>query len=184
MFQYFEATAAEYPKALKHWPVPNWDSFKGKNENAKAICEIYSKLTINTPERRHWRRSIILIITFEQISHVVLVFFVDFEQVNGGWNIDWQMNTSENLGGSCLFKFNYKSSRLIYWIFLNSRYQNTNLVILLLVLNMYLPDGGKKNILIYVIYILIYIYIYIYSYIFLYILIYCDVYHNSQISDF
>ena len=35
--------------------------------------EIYSKLTIKTPEQVHWRRSGVFIVNFEQISHIVLV---------------------------------------------------------------------------------------------------------------
>ena len=38
------------------------------------MCEIYSKLTIKTPERRHRRRSGVFIVNFEQISGIVLVF--------------------------------------------------------------------------------------------------------------
>ena len=34
------------------------------------------KLTIRTPERRHWRRSGVFIVNFEQISHFVLVFLL------------------------------------------------------------------------------------------------------------
>ena len=41
--------------------------FKVKNGNTRTICEIFSKLTINTSERRHW-------LQFEQISHIVLLF--------------------------------------------------------------------------------------------------------------
>ena len=33
-----------------------------------------SKLTVNKPKRRQWRRSDIFIVNFEQISHIVLVF--------------------------------------------------------------------------------------------------------------
>ena len=33
----------------------------------------YSKLTIEIPERRHWRRSGVFIVNFEHISHFVLV---------------------------------------------------------------------------------------------------------------
>ena len=32
------------------------------------------KLTIRTPERRHWRRSGVFIVNFEQISLIVLMF--------------------------------------------------------------------------------------------------------------
>ena len=38
------------------------------------ICEIYSKLTVTTPERRHRRRSVVVIVNFEHISDLALVF--------------------------------------------------------------------------------------------------------------
>ena len=42
-----------------------------------------SKLTIKI-----WRRSDVFIVSFENISHLVLVFFiVNFEQVNVGWAV-------------------------------------------------------------------------------------------------
>ena len=63
--------------------------FKVNNRNTRTRCEIFSKLTINTSERRHWRRFGILIVNFEHISHFVLVFsIVNFEQVNAGWGND------------------------------------------------------------------------------------------------
>ena len=34
------------------------------------------KLTIKTPERRHWRRSDVFIVNFEHNSHLVLVFLL------------------------------------------------------------------------------------------------------------
>ena len=37
---------------------------------------MYSKLTIKTPGRRHWRRSGVFIVNFERISHLVLVFLL------------------------------------------------------------------------------------------------------------
>ena len=40
-------------------------------DNKSEIC---SKLTIKTPERRHWRRSSVFIVNFEHISHLALVF--------------------------------------------------------------------------------------------------------------
>ena len=49
---------------------------KVNNRNTRARCEICSKLTINTPERRHWRRSGVFIVNFEHISHLVLVFLL------------------------------------------------------------------------------------------------------------
>ena len=36
-------------------------------------CEIYSKLTLKTPERHHWRRSGVFIVNVEHISHLTLV---------------------------------------------------------------------------------------------------------------
>ena len=47
---------------------------KVNNRNTRTRCEICSKLTIKTSERRHWRRFGIFIVNFEHISHVVLVF--------------------------------------------------------------------------------------------------------------
>ena len=47
---------------------------KVNNRNTRTRCEICSKLTIKTPERRHWRRSGVFIDNFEHISHFVLVF--------------------------------------------------------------------------------------------------------------
>ena len=50
--------------------------FKVNHRNTRTRCEICSKLTINTPERRHWRRSGIFIVYFEHFSHLVLVFLL------------------------------------------------------------------------------------------------------------
>ena len=49
---------------------------KVSNRNTKTRCEICSKLTINTPERRQWCRSGVFIVNFEHISHLVLVFLL------------------------------------------------------------------------------------------------------------
>ena len=49
---------------------------KVNNRNTRTRCEICSKLTINTPERRHWRRSGVFLVNFEHISHLVLVFLL------------------------------------------------------------------------------------------------------------
>ena len=40
------------------------------------MCEICLKLTIETPERRHGRRSGVSIVNFEYISHLFLVFLL------------------------------------------------------------------------------------------------------------
>ena len=47
---------------------------KVNNRNTRTRCEICSKLTIKTSERRHWRLSGVFIVDFEHISHLVLVF--------------------------------------------------------------------------------------------------------------
>ena len=39
-------------------------------------CEICSKLIIKTPKRRHWRRSDVFIVNFENISHLLLVLLL------------------------------------------------------------------------------------------------------------
>ena len=60
--------------------------FKINYRNTWTRCEICSKLTIETSERRYWRRSGVFIVNFEYISHLSLVFFVvDFEQTNISW---------------------------------------------------------------------------------------------------
>ena len=67
-----------------HWrPNPTGKFiFEVNNRNTRTKCQICSKLTIKTPERRQWHRSSHFIINFEHISHLVLVFFiVNFEQV-------------------------------------------------------------------------------------------------------
>ena len=43
---------------------------------SKLKGEIYSKLTIGTPERYQWRRSDVFIVNFKHISHLVLVFLL------------------------------------------------------------------------------------------------------------
>ena len=50
--------------------------FKVNNRNTRTRCEICSKLTIKTSERRHWRRSGVFIVNFEHISHLVLKFLL------------------------------------------------------------------------------------------------------------
>ena len=50
--------------------------FKVNNRNTRTRCEICSKLTIKTPERRQWRRSGVFIVNFEHISYLALVFLL------------------------------------------------------------------------------------------------------------
>ena len=50
--------------------------FKVNRRNTRKTCEIYSKLTIKTPERRHGRHSGVFVVNFELISHLFLVFLL------------------------------------------------------------------------------------------------------------
>ena len=57
------------------------------NSNTRTRCEICSRLTIKTPERRHWRRwrrSGVFIVNYEHIT-CSSVSIVNFEQVNADW---------------------------------------------------------------------------------------------------
>ena len=60
--------------------------FKANNGNTSIMSEIISKLTIKTQEQRHWRRSGVFVVNFEQISHIANgVSISDFEQIHAGW---------------------------------------------------------------------------------------------------
>ena len=50
-------------------PVGNY-MFQVNNKRNRTRCEICSKLTIQTPERRQWRRSGVFIVNFEQVDSV------------------------------------------------------------------------------------------------------------------
>ena len=52
-------------------PVGNY-MFKVNNRNTRTKCEICSKLTIDTTERRYC----VFIVNFEHVSHLVLVFLL------------------------------------------------------------------------------------------------------------
>ena len=49
---------------------------KVNNRNTRTRCEICSKLTIKTSERRQWRRSGVFIVNFENIPHLPTVFLL------------------------------------------------------------------------------------------------------------
>ena len=49
---------------------------KVNDRNTRRRCEICSKSTIETPERRHWHCSGVFSVNFEHISHLVLVFLL------------------------------------------------------------------------------------------------------------
>ena len=49
---------------------------KVNNKSTRIWCEICSKLTIKTPERRLWRHAGVFIVNFEHISYLLLVFLL------------------------------------------------------------------------------------------------------------
>ena len=55
-------------------PTDNY-MFKFNNRKLKS-CEICSKLTIKTPERRQWRRSDVFIVYFKHSSLLVIVLLL------------------------------------------------------------------------------------------------------------
>ena len=74
-----------YEEALVHLVILVQASnymFKVSNKNTRTRRDICSKLTIKTLERRHKLCSGVFIVNFEHISHLVLVFIVNFKQVN------------------------------------------------------------------------------------------------------
>ena len=70
----------------EHWPVMSWRAlqvsnyfFKVNSRNTRTRCEICSKLTIKTPERRQWHqlhRFDVFIFNFEHISLSVVIFLL------------------------------------------------------------------------------------------------------------
>ena len=64
-------------KRFKLYPTPvTVYLLKANNRNTRTKCGICSKLTIKTPEGRHWRRFGVFIVNFEHISCLVLVFLL------------------------------------------------------------------------------------------------------------
>ena len=61
--------------------------FKVNNKNTRARCEICSKLTIKKPKQRQWRRSGVFLVSFEHISHLVLVFLL--LTLSSKYPLDW-----------------------------------------------------------------------------------------------
>ena len=75
LFQSFSIFCSKY--CIFFWIFPaNIYLFKVNNKNTRKMCETCSKLTIKTPERCQWRRSVVFIVKFEHISHLFLVFLL------------------------------------------------------------------------------------------------------------
>ena len=65
------------PDPVLTWSIPaNIYLFKVNHRNARKMCEIWSKLTIKTPEWRHWRRSGVFNVNFKHISKLFIVFLL------------------------------------------------------------------------------------------------------------
>ena len=60
---------------------------KVNNRNTRTRCEICSKLTIKTPERRHCRLSSVFIVNLEHDAHLVLRFLLlpSRQHIIAGW---------------------------------------------------------------------------------------------------
>ena len=80
--------------------------FQVNNRN-RTLCEICSKLTIKTPEPRHWCRSGDFIVNFEQILQIVLVFLL--LTLNRFHKLFWRFYcwlwTSKCAPGFCWYEF-------------------------------------------------------------------------------
>ena len=76
----YRAILSKWTITTKAFPAGNY-MFKVNNRNTRTRCEICSKLRIKTPERCHWRRSVVFIVNFEQILHLdlMLSFFFNWK---------------------------------------------------------------------------------------------------------
>ena len=71
---------------------------KVNNRNNRTMCEIYSKLTITIPKRRHWRRSGAFIVHFEHIfTPCSSVSILNFEHVISGWYMFRQLSSTHSI---------------------------------------------------------------------------------------
>ena len=59
--------------------------FKINNGNIRTMCEISSKLTVKALESRQWRRCVVFIVNYEQISHILVVFSMLTLNKNAVW---------------------------------------------------------------------------------------------------
>ena len=65
--------------------------FEVNNRNTRAMCEIYSKLTIKIPEKCQWSSSIVFVVTLSRFCLLFWCFHCcTFEQVNSGWGMTLQ----------------------------------------------------------------------------------------------
>ena len=62
----------------------------------QTMYGIFSKLTINTPEWSHWRRSGIFVLNFQQISHFAFMFSL-FTSTNKCWDGKQPLQSSSKI---------------------------------------------------------------------------------------
>ena len=79
------------------YPAGNY-MFKVNNRNTRTRCETCSKLTIKTPERRHWRhRYGVFIVNLKHILHFFLVFLLlTLSKHSVHWGINPHLNPLKN----------------------------------------------------------------------------------------
>ena len=70
---------------VKAYPAGNY-LFKVNHRNTRTRCEICSKLTIKTPERRHSFVLVSLLLTLNKFTPCSSVSIVNLEQVNAHWD--------------------------------------------------------------------------------------------------
>ena len=75
MYRFCPYTGEYCSEKARTLPAGNY-IFKVNNRNTRTRCEIGPKLTIKTPELRHWGRSGVFIVKFEHISQLALVFLL------------------------------------------------------------------------------------------------------------
>ena len=76
LFQPFSLSLPQSKKQLCSNSPAGINLLKVNYRNTRTRYEICSKLTIKTPERRHWRRSGVFSVNFDHISHLVLVLLL------------------------------------------------------------------------------------------------------------
>ena len=68
-------------KIFQYWPLKHCPAniylFKVNNRDTRTKCEIFSKLTVKTPERRHWHRSGVFISQLFLVSFFVVFFLIN-----------------------------------------------------------------------------------------------------------
>ena len=71
---------------------------KVDHRKTRARCKICTKLTIEAPGQRQWRRFSAIIVKFEYISHFALVFLSLTLNVIAGWDKSSRTNfTTEQI---------------------------------------------------------------------------------------